>query len=209
MRKMILAIVGLGVVSVAVLTLREGDSTVEGGNTNVSAAASRLGTERTNIPKHATPVDRSASSVEEARPEVLEISPDASDQFSVKMEETNADLNLSYESQNFVQSIALDIVASPDISDAAYMDKFECSDSGCEIQMKFYDSRAIVGKSSALLNEINERLGSNPDTAHLQFGFTTMAKGQDGIGKLELVMVPRQDNSFVITVVEDLNAHNN
>jgi len=116
--------------------------------------------------------------------------------------DADSDNALSMESQDFVRTVAYEAVASPDVSSVAYLEKIECDNFGCDVAFRFYDTGRISRKASSLMESMNARLEENPSTKNLQFGFTLLKIGDDGIGVFDLVTMPKQEQTFV-TIIKD------
>lgn len=115
------------------------------------------------------------------------------------------DVVLEYEAQEYIRGVAYEITTLPNISEAGYLDQITCEESGCEVKIRFFEKRAMVSRTSSLLDDLNSRLESNPQTAHVQFGFTALGNDAEGFGVLDLVTMPKRDHSYSISIVEDLN----
>ncbi len=119
--------------------------------------------------------------------------------------DTNSAIALSVESQEFVRALVYEALASSEISSVAYLEKIECGHSNCSVEVTFYNALPIYPKTASLMSDMNARLDENPSTNHLQFGFTSIKRGDDGLGETIFVMMPKPERQFDVSIMLDLD----
>lgn len=205
MRRTIVIAFSVIAATVIAILVRTGNPTVDEISVGEGPASFSSNTEVVNIASEDPIADAPIAENEDAR---LEEERTDVDDAVVESTDTSSAIALGVESQEFVRAFVYEVLAGPEINSVAYLEDIECGRSGCGVEVTFYDTFGMMQRTASLMSDMNARLNESALIKHLQFGFTSIKTGNDGLGNVVFEMMPKPERQFEINIELDDKARN-